>query len=190
MPTDKKILHQFRPGLYALLIFLLSYFVFLLLWLQVKDVYGRGITYTASKAVTAVKEVRLMDLIKEGDIYTVVFMPLRHGADILIDIPVKTSSYTFNAPLTLAILSAMFLSIRKRLRAYLEAALMLIFIHLLYVFSLEAKEITDVFMGMGLSSPNILKTGFYQFLWSFIDNMVIRFEPFLIGFYIYLRYKR
>lgn len=190
MSTNKKILHQLRPGLYALVIFLLSYFVFLLLWLQVKDIYGSGITYTASKAVTAVKEVRLMDLKKEGDIFTVVFMPLRHGTDILIDIPVKTSGYTFNVPLTLAILSAMFISIRRRLRAYFEAALMLVFIHLLYVFSLEAKEITGVFNGMGLSQPNVFKTGFYQFLWGFIDNMVIRFEPFLIGFYIYLRYKR
>ena len=159
MSTNKKILHQLRPVLYALVIFLLSYFVFLLLWLQVKDIYGSGITYTASKAVTAVKEVRLMDLKKEGDIFTVVFMPLRHGTDILIDIPVKTSSYTFNAPLTLAILSAMFISIR-RLRAYIEVALMLVFIHLLYVFSLEAKEITGVFMEMGLSQPNVFKTGF------------------------------
>lgn len=189
MPTDKK-LHKLRQGLYALLIFLVSYFVFLFLWLQVKDVYGSGITYTASKAVTAVKEVRLREFKKGGDIFTVVFMPLRHGMDILIDVPVKTSGYTFNAPLTLAILSAMFMSIRRRSRAYIEAALMLVFIHLLYVFSLEAKEITGVFMEMGLSQPNVLKTGFYQFMWGFIDNMVIRFEPFLIGFYVFLRYRR
>ena len=185
-----KRLHQLKPGLSALLIFLVSYLVFLLMWLQVKDIYVNGITSTASKAVTAIKEVRLREFKQEGDIYSAVFMPLRHGTDILIEIPVRTSNYTFNAPLTLAILSAMFMSIRRRLRAYIEAALMLVFIHLLYVSSLEAKEITGVFMEMGLSQPNVFKTGFYQFLWGFIDNMGIRFEPFLIGFYIYLRYKR
>lgn len=66
---------------------------------------------------------------------------------------------------------------------------MLLLVHLLYVFSLESKELTDVFAARGIEKMGGPLMVFYQFLWSFTDNMVIRFEPFLIGFYIFMRFR-
>lgn len=173
----------------AVCTFVISYLIFLILWIQVKDYYAKGILFTASKLIVGIKDVTFEEITGEKDIIQATFSPLRHGSNILIDIPVKTSSYTFNAPLTFAIMASLYLFIRKRGRAYAEALLILFFVHLLYVFSFEAKELTKVFIERGLeavSKPHIFA---YQFLWSFTDNMVIRFEPFLIGFYMFIRFR-
>jgi hypothetical protein len=45
-------------------------------------------------------------------------------------------------------------------------------------------------MSRGIEPMNKIKLAFYQFLWSFTDNMVIRFEPFLIGIYVFLRFRK
>lgn len=160
-------------------VFVISYIAFLFIWLQIKDPYGFLITTVASKAVTAVKDVRYEYLTEKEGIVEATFSPLRHGEDILIDIPVKTSSYTFNAPLTMAIMAGLYPYLRRRLQGYSEALLILFIIHLLYVFSLEANELTGVFVTRGLEKFNKLKLLAYQFLWGFTDNMLMRFEPFL-----------
>jgi len=183
-----------RPPLKEILrtvsVFVISYLLFLILWLQVKDPYGIIITTIASKTVTVIKDVRYEYLTDNGGVIEVTFSPLRRGEDILIDIPVKTSSYTFNAPLTMAIMAGLYPYLRKRLQAYSEALLILFIIHLLYVFSLEANELTGVFVTRGAESINKLRLLAYQFLWGFTDNMLMRFEPFLIGFYLFIRFRR
>ena len=182
-----------RPILKAVFIFIISYLLFLILWLQVKDYYALAITEVASRIVTVIKDVRLEYLTQKKDIIEVTFSPLRQNirafGDILIDIPVKTSSYTFNAPLTLSIMAGLYPFLRKRLRGYLEAILILIVVHLLYVSSLEAMELTGVFISRGIEQAKGLRVMFYEFLWGFTDNMVIRFEPFLIGFYLFIKYR-
>lgn len=190
MQEDKN--HQ-RPNLIikTVLLFLVSYMVFLILWLQVKDYYGYAVTFTGSKLVMFVKDVRLEEITEEGkDILQATFSPLRHNSDILIDIPVKTSSYTFNAPLTLSIMTGLYPFLRRRRRAYLEALLILLGVHLLYVFSLEAENITMLMIERHLEAVSKPRIILYQFLWQFTDNMVIRFEPFLIGFYMFIRFGR
>jgi hypothetical protein len=173
----------------TILIFLISYFVSLIIWVQVKDTYGYVITFVASKVVAGLKDARLEEISQEKGIIQATFSPLNDRAGILIDIPVKTSSYTFNAPLTLAIMAALYMFIKRRRRAYAEAALILLIVHFLYVFSLEAKQLTGVFMERGIEGSNILIAAVYQYLWGFMDNMVIRFEPFLIGFYMFIRFR-
>lgn len=172
----------------AVLIFFVSYVIFLVIWVQVKNYYSQGITFAASKIVAGIKGARLEEIIQKKDYIQATFSPLRQD-EILIDIPVKTSSYTFNAPLTFAIMASLYLFITRRKRAYAEAVLILIGVHLLYVFSLEAKELTDVFIDRRIEAINKLHIFAYEFLWSFTDNMVIRFEPFLIGFYMFARFK-
>jgi len=173
----------------TVLTFLVSYLLFLILWIAVKDSYARGIIFTASKVVAGMKDTTFEEMTEERDIIQATFSPLARGSDVLIDIPVKTSSYTFNAPLTFAIMAAMYRFIRKK-RAYGEALLILLSVHLLYVFSLEAKVLTDVLVDRGLEKAGNLRIFFYQFLWSFTENMVIRFEPFLIGFYMFIRFRK
>jgi hypothetical protein len=174
----------------TVLIFLVSYFVSLVLWIQVKDTYGYVITFVGSKLVAGLKDARLEEITREKDIVQATFSPLKYKSDILVDISVKTSSYTFNAPLTLAIMAALYPFIKRRKRAYAEAALILLLVHFLYVFSLEAKQLTEVFVERGIEGSNVLRLAVYQYLWGFIDNMVIRFEPFLIGFYMFIRFRR
>lgn len=174
----------------AVLAFFVSYMLFLMLWIQIKDYYGRGVTFTASKLAAGIKDVKFEEMTEERDVIQATFSPLGRGSSIAIDIPVKTSSYTFNAPLTFAIMTAIYQFINRRKRAYGEALLILLSVHLLYVFSLEAKLLTDVLVDKGLERTSIPRIFFYQLLWSFTDNMVIRFEPFLIGFYMFIRFRR
>jgi len=189
---QKKVRVQRHKGIVfkAVLIFLGFYLISLILWIQVKDNYSYGVTYIASKLVTVIKDVKFEEMTEERDVIQATFSPLRHGSNILIDIPVKTSSYTFNVPLTLAIMAAMYQFISRRKRAYGEALLILLSVHLLYVFSLEAKALTDVLVDRGLEKASIPRIFFYQFLWGYTDNMIMRFEPFLIGFYMFIRFKK
>jgi hypothetical protein len=183
-----------RPSLNQILktalIFILSYFVFLILWIQVKDYYGYGMTVTASRVIASIKDLQIDAVDQNDERVQVTFTPYRINRNILIDIPVRTNTYTFNSPLTLAIMSSLFLFIRRKLRAYGEALLLLLSVHLLFITTFEMKELTTVLMNMKLQTVSEARIFIYQFLWSFTDNMVIRFEPFLIGFYLFVRFRR
>jgi len=170
-------------------IFIVSYLVSLLVWIQVKDSYAQGIVLVASKTVAGIKGVKVQELVREGDTIQATFAPLDRQSRMLIDIPVKTSTYTFNMPLTLAIMASLYPLISNKWRAYAEVLLILVTVHLLYVLSLELNQLTIIFIDRGLETAGIGKKMLYEYLWSFIDNMLIRFEPFLLGCYLYLRYK-
>jgi hypothetical protein len=174
----------------TVLIFIISYCFFLILWIQVKDYYGYGMTMTASKIIAAMKDLEINAVNQNDERVQITFTPYRINRNVLIDIPVKTNTYTFNTPLTLAIMSSLFLFIRKRPRAYTEAMLLLFIVHLLFITTFELKELTTVLMNMKLETVSQARIIIYEFLWGFTDNMVIRFEPFLIGFYLYMRFRR
>jgi hypothetical protein len=174
----------------TVLIFIIAYAVFLILWIQVKDYYGYGMTATASKFIASVKDLEIDAIDQNDERIQVTFSSYKINRDILIDIPVRTNTYTFNSPLTLAIMSSLFLFIRKRSRAYAEAIILLLIVHLLFIVTFELKELSTVLMNMKLETVSSTRMFVYQFLWGFTDNMVIRFEPFLIGFYLFMRFRR
>lgn len=171
------------------IIFTVSYCVFLILWIQVKDYYGYGITLTGSKIVAGIKDLEIDSVDQNDERVQITFSPYKNR-DILIDITVKTNTYTFNSPLTLAIMSSLFLFLRRRLRAYGEAIVLLLMVHMLFIFTFELKELTTVLMDMKFEPYSKFRIFIYEFLWSFTDNMVIRFEPFLIGFYLFVRFRK
>lgn len=177
-----------KAAVKAVAIFLVSYLVFFALWIPIKGFYGYTVTYIASEIVMLIKDVRIEDMARENDIVQPAFTHFRHN-NMIVDIPVKISSYAFNVPLTLALMAALFEFIKKREKAYAEALLMLFSAHLLYIFALEAKQLTDVFTDRGLEKVSGACMFAYQFLWTFTDNMIIRFEPFLVGFYLYARFR-
>lgn len=179
-----------KKALKVVLIFIGAYLIFLILWINIKDYYGYAITYSVSNMIVPIKVVALESITGNGDIIDVTFSKLAYGGEIKAHISVKTSYYTFNAPITFAIMAALHLFIKRKKSAYLEAFLILLFIHALYVFSLEAKGLTEMFMHKGLEPMNKVKLAFYQFLWSFTDLMVIRFGPFFIGIYVFLRFRK
>lgn len=174
----------------TVLVFLVAYFVSLLVWLPIKGGYGYLTTAIASKLAAGLTDAKVEEMSSAKDMVEVTFTPLGKRSDILVDIPVRTSSYTFNMPLTAGIMAALYSFITRRVRAYGEALAMLFFVHLLFVFSLEANELTDIFIKEGFAVSSVFRVAAYQFLWGFADNMVIRFEPFLIGFYVFFRFGR
>ncbi len=178
-----------KSVLFAVAVFLISYFIFLVLWIQIKDYYGTAVTVTASKLLSLVKNITYEESTRTGDIIEATFSPLGRR-DILIDIPVKTSSYTFNAPLTFSFMAALYFFIERKRRAYAEALVILLALHLLYVFFLESKLLTQMLIQQGVEKESAPKLFISQFLWSFTENMAIRFEPFLIGFYMFIRFRR
>lgn len=174
----------------AVVIFLLVYFAGLFLWIRAKNYYGYGITFAASEIVTGIKDVKFDSIERKGDVVRATFAPVTGNTGMLIDIPVQTSNYTFNAPLTFAVMAGLYLFLRRRKKAYAEAILILLCVHLLYVFSFDMKELTEILMNRGFETVSRLQIAAYQFLWGFTDNMVIRFEPFLIGFYMFIRFRK
>lgn len=169
----------------ASLIFVVSYLIFLVVWLGVKGYYGMAITTIASHAISLFKDVDIVSIIRNKDIVAVGFIPQKYGVTLLkttIDVPI--SNYTFNAPLTLAIMAAFF-PFLKRKWIYLEALLILVFVHFLFVFSLEGEKLSSALQTQGYEKSGAVSQIFWEFLWGFINNMVVRFEPFLIGAYLY-----
>jgi hypothetical protein len=179
-----------KKALKVVLIFVGAYLIFLILWINIKDYYGYAITYSVSNIVVPIKDVVLESITRKGGKIEVAFCRYTYRGEMIAHISIKTSVYTFNVPLTCAILAAFHLFIKRKKRAYLEAVLILLFVHALYVFSAESKNLTETFMSSGIEPMNKVKLAFYQFLWSFTDNMIIRFEPFLIGIYVFLRFRK
>jgi hypothetical protein len=157
----------------------------------VKNYYGYTITFIASELIPLVVDVQFIEIKEKDDMNHVTFTrAVKRRVDLLIDIPIKTSFYTFNVPLTFAMMAALFPFLRRRWRASAEAFIILLSVHILYVFSLEANNLATFFITRGL--PIVGKTGLHvsQFLWQFTSTMVIRFGPFFIGFYIFLRFRK
>ncbi|NGZ61079.1 MAG: hypothetical protein CV081_11345 [Nitrospira sp. LK265] len=169
----------------ASLIFIVAYIISLAVWLGVKAYYGMAITTIASHAITLIKNVDIVSILRNGDIISVGFIPQKYGVTIIkttIDVPI--SNYTFNAPLTFAIMAA-FYPFLKRKWIYLEAILILVVVHFLFVFSMEGEKLSAALETQGYEKGGTASQVFWEFLWGFINNMVVRFEPFLIGAYLY-----
>ena len=151
------------------LIFIAAYALALAVWLitPIEDYYGLVITKIASYFISMLKGLDITEIVKNKDIISVGFIPDKQGLTQII----KTT-------------------IIKNKWLYLEAILILIFVHFLFVFSLEGQKITAVLSNQGFEKASSLTIFFWEFLWGFVDNMVVRFEPFLIGAYLFLMRNR
>ena len=181
--TKKKILLSF-------LIFIISYVFFLLLWLQVKDAYGNAITTIASNMAAFVKGLEFKGLSKEKEKVRAVFI-YRGEKRWKIGVGFKDNSiYAVNTPLTLAIMGGLFLFIKRKRRAYVEAMIILFLIHVLYVFIIEVSDLSSVMVYEGFKKAKGLNNpGLWQPFLIFIEEVVLWFAPFLIGTYLYLRFS-
>lgn len=183
--NQKKFLSK-RVILTTAAIFIVAFIVSLGAWLLIKGYYGTAVTTVASYAAAAVKNAKVVDITRMDDVVQVGFIPDKFGVAQVyktsIDVPV--ANYGFNVPLTLAIMAAFFPFLKSR-RVYIEALVILVFVHFLFVFTLEGERLTGVFVSQGYEKESTFGTIFWQFLWGFVDNMVVRFEPFLIGAYLF-----
>lgn len=189
MPLKKQM--SKRIILKTVVIFLISYPIFLILWIQVEDYYGYTVTFITSEMMPLIEDVHFEEMKEEkGMIQATFSRPVNNREALLIDISIYTAYYTFNAPFTFGIMATLFPFIRKRWKAYGEALFILFGVHLLYVFSVEANSLTKVFVEGGLEAASKLRLLAYHYLREFMNNMVIRFESFLIGFYIFIRFRK
>ena len=173
----------------TVMVFLAAYLVSLLIWLPIKDGYGYLTTAIASKLAAGLTDAKVKQISSAKGVVEVTFTPFRRSS-MFVTIPVPISMYTFNMPLTAGIMAALYPFIARRARAYSEALAMLFGVHLLFVFSLEAKELTQAFISRGLEAPSVPRIVAHEILWGFVYNMAIRFEPFLIGVYVFFRFGR
>lgn len=102
------------------------------------------------------------------------------------EVGIAASSFTFNAPLTFAVMGGFWFFAPRR-RAYVEAALILLAVDLLYVFASEGHKLSAVLTSAGFGPSSLPRVLFWEALWGFVDNLVIRFEPFLVGVHLYFR---
>lgn len=185
--TLKWLLDNCRYRIRFLLVFLLLYAVFLLLWIWIKDYYGLVITYIASYLVSYVKDVHISWIHMEGSTIRVGFIPERYSPErILIEIMVRNYSYTFNVPLTLAIMFAFYPLLKRRL-LYIWIILILFCLHIFFVFSLECQRLTSVMTDRGFEKGGKIDILLWNSVHGFIGSMAIRFQPFLVGIYMYFR---
>jgi hypothetical protein len=70
-----------------------------------------------------------------------------------------------------------------------EAALLLVIFHYIYAFSLGAEQLTVLFNGQGYRRHQQVQAVSVSISPGISDNMLIRFKPFLIGFYMYVRFR-
>ncbi len=174
-------------------IFIVAYCLSLAIWLflPIQNNYGLIITKLASYLISIVKGVDIVEIVRNADIVTVDLVATKFGTSqgLRASIDIPTGNYAFNVPLTLAIMASFYPHIKSKW-LYVEALALLIFVHFLFVFSLEGQKITAALNEQGFESSGAATIIFWEFLWGFVDNMVVRFEPFLIGAYLYLLRNR
>jgi len=175
------------------LVFIAAFVLTLAFWLFVGKYYGYVITSISAHAIAPAKNLKL-DLVKfdpenKNNISTFFRTQKKLTKNVGLRQNVNFGHFTFNVPLTIGILAAFFPFIRKR-RVYIEVAVLVITIHILYVFFLEGLKLSEALLRSGYEKPNEAKLVFWQFSEGFLKSMVLRFEPFLIGAYLYFSRTR
>jgi hypothetical protein len=182
---------KIRHILRLILIFLFSYFAYLFLWLLIKPYYGGGLVYVASHLVAKMRDMKVEGVSFGREESTVSFLVERYsyGGKIRLgfDLNIPVSRYTFNVPLTLAILTGLYFCFLESKRPFVEALFFLVVMHLVYLLSFENLHTYHILVHNGVISPRKWEQIWGEFWWVFSDNMLIRFEPFLINLYFLFR---
>lgn len=176
----------------AAVIFIVAFLVILIPWLLfLNSYYGMIIAKIATYFITIVKNVQVVEFFRNNDIITIGLIPAQQGLSQIIKttIEIPTSNYAFNVPLSLAIMAAFYPFIKSKW-IYLEAVIILVFVHFMFVFTLEGEKLTTIFAIHGYEESSRVTQIFWEFMWGFVDNMVLRFEPFLVGAYLFFMRNR
>ena len=110
----------------------------LLIWIQIKPYYGLGLT-KAGCYLSALTMGCLVKKINAGEedakvrfIYPV--LSSRGMYDLAIDIELSVSKYSFNVPLSIALIATLFPIFHWKKISMLEAVFILACVHLLYIY--------------------------------------------------------
>ncbi len=176
----------------CLIIFTLSFPLILFIWYWIKDYYAISVIKISVfftdliynfefKGIKIAKELMYLDLSRQ------LFAADGSLVEMLMTIKIKPSAFTFNFPLTISLFFSILPIVKINRYTIIEVLLFLFFIHFAYVFTLCGLQQHNYLLQAHLIKPNSFAKIFWQFGWSFTDNLLIRFEPFLVAVYIYLR---
>lgn len=179
----------------SILVFVILYPITLFLWIQVKGCYSQVIVTIGAYLSAWSMGVEVDRIVhgQEDSLVTFVrsvYYTGRGFVDLLLDITLSVSGYSFNVPLTLSLTGALFSLYKWRKRVFLEIVAMLASIHLLAIYSYCSLQIFKQLLNPEpkfLSKATLL---LLEFTWTFVDAFIIRFEPFLIGVYLWLTGKK
>ncbi len=180
-----------KKWLLSLIVFLLTYPIFLLLWVKISSHYGQAIIRLGTTVASLSFDTRIENVqMKHDDVTVTHVKPIvttQGIADVVITIPIGISSFTFNVPLTFSLVVCLYPFFSWRKRWFLEVTVLLALVHFLYVYFKNGFYIYHILLKAQVISHSVLKSVFWEYSWSFIDNLLIRFEPFLVVTYLWFR---
>ncbi|SLM29985.1 membrane hypothetical protein [Desulfamplus magnetovallimortis] len=185
---------QTKKILFSLLIFATAYIISLIIWIQIKPYYGNVMTRSGSECAALFSSFRLDNFVHDNEIAKINFSRLIYShkglGDLVIDLQINVSNYSFNIPLTIALILSLLPIVKWwNPRTIIEVVIILLVIHFCYVFFYTSLQLF-YYSHPGVRQDSFLTTlnqYFLEFMWMFIDNMVVRFEPFLVALYIFFR---
>jgi hypothetical protein len=175
----------------AVAVFFLSYVLLLFIWVQVKPFYGNFLAHVGAQLSAWTTGARLNEIEQDSEVANISFLYYAvtsdGSGDIILKTSISVSNYSFNVPLTFALIAGLFVIFRWAPGTILESCLILIGIHLAYIYFYCTLQIFYQLAVGHIMAPSKWIQFLLQFLWGFTDNLIIRFEPFLIAVYLWLR---
>lgn len=107
--------------------------------------------------------------------------------DLIIELNIKVSNYSFDIPLTIALVTVLsyILKLKWNSRTIMEIIALILLTHFCYIFFYTSLQL---FYYSHPEKIRLLTTTFKQyfleFMWTFIDNILIRLETFVIALYL------
>jgi len=180
-----------RKALLSIALFIVSYAVTLFLWLRFKVFYGEIVANIGAHLAAIVSGclVESVRITQEKAVCQFIYhaLTVRGPAALHFQAIVFVSKYSYNVPLTLSLVSSLYPWIRLRLRNVAEALILLFGLHVAYVFIFCSLEIYHAFLRAGVKSLWWPEQLLWEYSWAFVNAMVVRFEPFLIGAFLWIR---
>ncbi len=178
--------------LLAVLTFLVVYVFSLILWIQVKPYYGYILTQVGARPAGWTTGLRVESVGVEKKAISVSFagpVVTKKGLEEMVaDFKLDVSRFTYNVPLTVALVAGLFPFFRWQKRYLFEIILILLFVHLLFIYLFCTQQLFYGFWKSGLRAhSSAVQQFFLEFMWTFTQNLVIPFEPFLVAVYLWLR---
>ncbi|MBF0235481.1 MAG: hypothetical protein HQK65_20970 [Desulfamplus sp.] len=180
---------QIKKILYSTIIFSFVYTICLIIWIQVKPYYGMIMTRTGSECAALFSDFSLDDFKHDSEnariSYSRVIYTPKGLADLNIELNIKVSNYSFNIPLTIALVAVLFYMLKWYSRTMTEIIVLILLTHFCFIFFYTSLYLFYYSHPEKIPSlTTIFKQYFLEFMSAFIGNMLIQFEPFLIALYI------
>ncbi len=177
--------------LLAVLTFLVVYVFSLILWIQVKPYYGYALTQVAARLAAGSTGLRVRSIgLEKGVIPVCLAGPVltqKGLGELIVELKIDVSHFTYNVPLTIALVAGLFPFFKWRRRYLVEIVFLLICIHLLYIYLYcTLQGFYNLWQSDARGHSDLVQL-FLEFMWTFTQNLIIPFEPFLVAVYLWLR---